>query len=280
MLQLGRLNILTIAREVDFGLYLEDADAEEVLLPRRYVPTTFQIGDSVEVFVYLDSEDRLVATTKTPYAMVDQFALLQVVSIASVGAFLDWGLPKDLLVPFREQKPRMQIDQFYMVRVYVDDKTNRIVASPRLDRFLDDHLPLGLWPGKEVDLLVCRHTDIGYKVIVNGSFWAVLFDSDVFQPLTEGQRMRGFIKKLRDDKGVDVSIQRPGHTKVNDLSEMIVQHIKDQGGSTQVTDRSSPDIIRKTFGVSKKAYKMTIGSLYKKRIIRIQDNEIHLANPK
>ena len=277
MADIGVLNNLKVVKEVDFGVYLDGGEHGEILLPRRYVPANCKVDDNIRVFIYLDSEDRLIATTERPYAMAGDFALLKVVAVNSVGAFLDWGLPKDLLVPFSEQRPLMEKGKSYIVRVYVDKQSNRITATTRLDRYLDND-PCNFHAGQEVELLICNQTDIGYKAIINGTHWGVLYSNEVFQSLRRGQKTEGYIKKVRDDNKIDLCLQKPGYEKVGDVTETILNVLKKKGGSLPVTDKSSPEIIYKLFGVSKKTYKKAIGAIYRKRLITIENNGIKLIS--
>ncbi|RKX45231.1 MAG: GntR family transcriptional regulator [Verrucomicrobia bacterium] len=270
MVEIGKMNTLQVLRSTDFGLFLDGGELGDVLLPKRYVSSEWKPGDSVEVFIMLDSEDRLTATTQKPYAMVDEFANLRVVSVTGIGAFLDWGLPKDLLVPFREQKIKMREGQSYMVRIYLDHASNRLVASSKLDKFLDK-TAAAYEATEKVDLLICAKTDLGYKTIINGAHWGVIFHNEVFQSLERGQRIEGFIKQIRDDGKIDLCLHKPGYEKVTDLTEVILNHIKQQGGCMPITGKSSPEEIYELFGVSKKTYKQAIGALYKKRLIEFTD---------
>jgi predicted RNA-binding protein (virulence factor B family) len=276
MTGIGEVNTLTVVKELDQGVYLDGNELGEILLPRRYVPEDCKPGDSMEVFIYLDSEDLMIATTEKPYAMVGQFAFLKVVSVNPVGAFLDWGLPKDLLVPFREQKQKMEVGRSYLVFVYLDDKTTRIAASSKLDKFLDTH-PADFEEGQEVGLFICETTEIGYKAIINDTHWGMLYKNEVFRQLTQGCRISGFIKKVRDDGKIDLCLQKPGYEKVDGISEKIIDTLIKQGGSIPVTDKSSPEIIYELFGISKKTYKKAVGSLYKKRRIIIGPGGIKLV---
>jgi predicted RNA-binding protein (virulence factor B family) len=276
MAEIGKINNLKIVKEVDFGIYLDGGEHGEILLPSRYVPENCKVDEFLSVFIYLDSEDRFIATTEKPYAMVGDFALLKVVSVGSVGVFLDWGLPKDLMVPFREQFPNMEEGKSYMVRVYVDKKSNRIAATTRLDRYLDNE-PACFQAGEEVELLICNQTDIGYKTIINNTHWGVLYSNEVFQPLKSGQVTKGYIKKVRDDTKIDLSLHKPGYEKVDDITETILNVLKQKGGFLPVTDKSSPETIYKLFGVSKKTYKKAIGAIYKKKLITIESDGIKMA---
>ncbi len=275
MAEIGVFNNLRVIKEVDFGVYLDGGEHEEILLPRRYVPENCNVDDNIRVFIYLDSEDRFIATTETPYAMVGDFALLKVVAVESVGAFLDWGLLKDLLVPFGEQSPTMEIGKSYIVRIYVDKQSNRIAATTRLDRYLDND-PGNFHAGQEVELLICNQTDIGYKAIINGTHWGVLYSNEVFQPLKSGQKAKGYIKKVREDNKIDLSLHKPGYERVDDITDTILNVLKEQGGFISVTDKSSPETINKLFGVSKKTYKKAIGAIYRKRLITIESDGIRL----
>lgn len=276
MADIGVLNNLRVVKEVDFGVYLDGGEHGEILLPRRYVPENCKVDDIIKVFIYLDSEDRLIATTERPYAMVGDFALLKVVAVESAGAFLDWGLPKDLLVPFSEQSPIMEEGKSYVVRVYVD-KSNRIAGTTRLDRYLDNDTG-NFHVSQKVELLICNQTDIGYKAIVNGTHWGVLYYNEVFQSLKSGQKTKGYIKKVRDDNKIDLSLQKLGYEKVDDITETILGVLKEQGGFISVSDKSTPETIHKLFGVSKKTYKKAIGAIYRKRLITIENNGIKLAS--
>jgi predicted RNA-binding protein (virulence factor B family) len=276
MAEIGKINNLKIVKEVDFGIYLDGGEHGEILLPSRYVPENCKVDEIIKVFIYLDSEDRFIATTEKPYAVVGDFALLKVVSVGSVGVFLDWGLPKDLMVPFREQSPNMEEGKSYMVKIYVDKKSNRIAATTRLDRYLDNE-PACFQAGEEVELLICNQTDIGYKAIINNTYWGVLYSNEVFQPLKSGQVTKGYIKKVRDDTKIDLSLHKPGYEKVDEVTETILNVLKQKGGFLPVTDKSTPETIYKLFGVSKKTYKKAIGAIYKKKLITIESDGIKMA---
>ena len=275
MVEIGRTNKLRVVKEVEFGIYLDGEDLGEILMPKRYIPKGCKVDDIIEVFLYLDSDDRLIATTEKPYVEVDNFACLKVVDIAEVGAFLDWGLPKDLFVPFREQKEKMSKGQDYVVFLYLDN-SERIAASSRLDRFLSKE-PATFKENEEVELLIYEETDMGYKAIINENYGGVLYRNEVFQKLKIGQKTKGFIKKIRDDGKIDLSLQKPGAEKVDELSEKILNALKEKGGFLYVTDKSLPKVINALFGCSKKTYKKAIGGLYKKRLITIEDKGIRLC---
>jgi predicted RNA-binding protein (virulence factor B family) len=275
MAEIGKKNRLEVIKELDFGSYLDGGELGEILLPRRYVPKNSGPGSILEVFLYFDSEDRIIATTEKPLAMVGEFACLKVVSVESVGAFLDWGLKKDLLVPFREQKQKMERGRSYVVFVYFDEKSRRIAASSRLEKFLDKSSG-GFREGDEVDLLIYDRIGIGYKAIVNRRSSGLLYDNEVYGNLKTGERLNGFIKKVREDNKIDLSLFKHGPEKDGDLPEKILEILKKGGGFMALSDRSSPHAISVLLGVSKKTFKKAIGSLYKKRIIVIEDGGIRL----
>jgi predicted RNA-binding protein (virulence factor B family) len=275
MLQVGQLNHLKIIKSTDFGLFLDGDSAGEILLPNRYVPEVWEVGDEIEVFIYYDSEDRLVATTLEPFAKVGEFALLKVRSLERVGAFLDWGLPKDLFLPFSEQNREIKIGHDIIVFVYLD-KSGRISASMRLERYIDKEL--GDYQEKEqVDLFIIAKTDLGYKAIINGRHVGMLYENEVFQPLAYGQNIKGFIKKLRDDGKIDLSLQAEGHKAAGDIGQMILDLLKEKGGFLPIDDKTSAETIYELFSVSKKKYKMALGGLYKSRLITIENDGIRLA---
>lgn len=275
MAEIGKNNILTIARCEEYGLYLKDDDGNEILLPNRYVTDDMEIGDEVNVFVYTDSEDRPVATTEQPYAKVGDFALLRVKSVNNIGAFLDWGLMKDLLVPFREQKVRMMSGRSYIVYVYLDDESQRVVASAKLDKFLDNKIPEYKYRQK-VDTLVTQRTDLGYKVIVDNLFWGMIYHNEIFQEINIGDRLEAFIKNVRQDGKIDIKLGDREVKRVKSLADTIMEYIAENGGTIHITDKSSPDTIREAFNCSKKDYKKTLGFLYKAQKILITPDEITL----
>ncbi|MDH3972923.1 MAG: S1-like domain-containing RNA-binding protein [Deltaproteobacteria bacterium] len=273
--QVGKTNRLMIIREVDFGVYLDGEDLGEILMPKKYVPEDYRLGDVVEVFVYLDSEDRLVATTEKPYAQVEQYACLKVVSVTNFGAFLDWGLKKDLLVPFNEQKHRMEEGREYIVYIYSDEETGRIAGTSKLDRCLD--LYKGDYQdGDEVELFICEETDLGFKTIINDAHRGLLYKSDLYQSVNKGERAKGFIKQVREDGKIDVTLNKPGYEAIDEVSEQILETLKASGGFIAVTDKSSPDEIKELFGVSKKRYKKAVGALYKKRLVSLEEGGVRV----
>lgn len=276
MPDIGKINTLRIVRTVEFGVYLDGGELGEILLPKKYVSENCVPGNSLDVFVYGDSEDRLVATTEKPYAMAGQFALLKVHSVNGVGAFLDWGLSKHLLVPFREQKMKMEPGKSYVVYVYLDELSKRMCGSAKLDKFLK-HGEEKFDKGQEVDLLLVSHSELGYNAIVNGVRWGVLYNNEVFKELRQGDHVKGYIKKLREDGKIDLTLQKQGYENVQDVSATIIELIRARGGFVDVTDKTSPDVIYELFGMSKKTYKKAVGALYKQRLITIEEHGIRLV---
>lgn len=272
---IGQQNTLRVIRQRDPGAFLDGGVFGTILLPQRYVPDNCREGDLLEVFVYLDSEDQLIATTDSPKLRVGQFGYLQVAALSAVGAFLDWGLPKDLLLPFSEQRHPAEQGKRYLVRAYLDN-SNRIAASTKLDKFLDLQ-PAHYRRHQQVELLVAERTELGYKVIVEHAHWGLIHHQDLFQTLRYGQRLSGFIKQQRDDGKLDILLQEPGYAPVGDLSQQIVQLLHHHDGFLALTDRSSPEQIRQLFGVSKKKFKMALGALYKQRQISIEADGIRLT---
>lgn len=275
-IELGKFNSLTVVKEVEFGLYLDGGDDGEILLPLRYVPEGCNIGDELNVFIYLDSEERLVATTLTPLVQVGEFACLEVAWVNEYGAFLDWGLMKDLFVPFREQKMKMLVGNKYVVYVHIDDESYRIVASAKVDRYLSKE-PAPYQEGDEVDILIWQKTNLGFKAIIENEYGGLLYDSEVFQPLHTGDKLKAFIKQVREDGKIDLVLQKPGFEKVDDFAKTLLQYIKDNAGRISLNDKSPADEIYSTFGVSKKTFKKGVGDLYKRHLIVLDNNEIALA---
>ncbi len=271
MAEIGKMNGLPILRACNHGLVLDGAELGEILMPNRYIPNDWHAGDILDIFLMLDSEDRLTATSLKPAAMVDEFACLKVISATDIGAFLDWGLPKDLFVPFREQNVELREGQMAVVRVCFDKISGRIAASAKLDRYLDN-TPAKFEAGEKVDLMICAKTDLGYKSIINETHWGMIFFNDVFQPLEKGQRLDGYIKEVRPDGKINLTLQKTDANRFSNLADQIVSYLKEQGGFMPVTDKSPPEEIYRLFEVSKKAYKRAIGGLYKKRIITFENN--------
>ncbi len=276
MIQIGRINKLTIKRTRDYGVHLDGGESGNILLKNKYVPEKYQPGDEIEVFVYTDREDHLRATTKKPYATVGQFAKLRVVANSLSGAYLDWGLEIDLFVPKSEQQDKMEKGKSYIVFVFLDNKTNRITASSKLEKFLSLQPP-NYKEGEEVDLFIYDKTNLGYKAVVNNSHGGMVYKNEMFQKFLMGRQLKGYIKKIREDHKIDLSLQKPGYQGVDDISKIILKTIKDHGGKISVTDKSRPEDIYSLFGVSKKTFKKAIGALYKKRLITIDISGIKLV---
>jgi len=276
MIKIGEINKLTVLKHVDFGLYLQgDEETGEILLPRKYINDNCQVGDSLDVFLCYDSEDRLIATTETPKAMVGEFACLKVAETNSVGAFLDWGLPKDLFLPFAEQSHRFQQGDEVVVFLYLDN-TNRIAASMRLERNIDKN-PGSYEADQAVDLMIVGKTDLGYKAIINGRHWGILYFNEVFQPLRYGQKIAGFIKAIRPMDGkIDLRLQKTGHQAGDEIAPKILALLEKSGGYVAINEKTSAEKIYELFGASKKKYKIALGGLYKKRLISIETEGIRL----
>ena len=275
---LGRRNVLQITRKTDFGLFLDCGEMGEVLLPNQeQLSDNHQIGDEVDVFLYLDNEERLVATEKKSKIEVNHFGCLEVKWVNEYGAFLDWGLMKDLFCPFREQRQRMEIGRRYVVYCYIDSITYRIVASAKVDKFLSLDEPPYL-PGDEVDVLVQQRTDLGYKLIVDDRFGGMIFNNEVFQPLRVGDRMSAFVKQVRPDGKIDIQLQHSGVRRFRDFSSVLFDYIQSQPGCfTPLNDKSPAEEIYRVFGVSKKTFKRGAGDLFKRRLITITDQGLSLV---
>ncbi len=275
MAAIGERDSLQILHEKTFGLFLDGGELGEILLPRREMPVKWALGDFVDVFLYNDSEDRPVATLKAPKVMPGQFARLKCVAVTGVGAFLDWGLPKDLLVPFREQKVRMDVGKNYIVHVHVDEQTSRIIASTRIARYMDQ-TPPDFRLEQEVDLIVFGKTDLGYKVIIDGTHSGLLFANEVFQPLQPGEALKGYITAIRPDGKINVSLHAAGRAKVDDLEGQILKELEARGGFWSIGDHSPAAEINDELGVSKRTFKQATGALFKKGRIGIEKNGIRL----
>jgi predicted RNA-binding protein (virulence factor B family) len=271
----GKYNTLHISRIVDFGVYLDGEQLGEVLLPMKWVPEGSRPDDQIEVFIYFDSEDRLIATTRRPFAQVGEFALLRARAVNDVGAFMDWGLDKDLLVPYREQKSKMIAGKSYMVYLFADPKTGRLAGSAKIEKFLEEDTS-ELNPGDEVSLLIWARTDLGYKAIINSRFEGLLYDSEIFTELAPGMKTTAYVVKVREDGKVDLNLNKPGFHKVDELAEKIISLLKDHQGFIGITDKSPAEEIYLMFGMSKKTYKKAIGALFKQRIITLEENGIRL----
>ncbi|MBB4119801.1 hypothetical protein GGR32_002107 [Mesonia hippocampi] len=277
MLQIGEYHTLIIDRDTAPGLYLVDPDNpdNEVLLPNKYKPENFVLGDRIRVFVYLDHEERPVATTLTPYVKLDEFAFLQCVETTKIGAFLDWGLQKHLFVPFREQAYPMREGDWYLIFCYLDEETGRIVASSKVNAFLDNS-EITVEPFEEVDIIVTNKTDIGFNVIVNELHQGLLYHDEIFQPLYTGNKLKAWVKKIRPDNKIDLSLQRPGYRSIEPNADYILETLKTKGGFMPLHDKSTPEEIKGTLEMSKKSFKRAIGKLYKIKKIDIKPEGIYL----
>ncbi len=275
MAELGRYNNLRILRRTDIGIFLDSGDFGDILLPRKYALDSMRVDQQVEVFVYNDSEDRIVATTLKPLAQVGECAYLKVVSSNRYGAFLDWGLPKDLLVPFSEQQKPMQKGYSYTVYLFVDSASERIAASTKLEKWLSQDGG-DFKPRQAVELMIYGRSDLGFKAVVDSSHLGQLYSNETFKPLHYGERVDGYIKQIRDDGRIDLMLQLPSHRQRSQLSDAIIEHLQQNDGVSGLTDKSPPDDIYQAFGVSKASYKKALGHLYKQRRIVIEKHQITL----
>ena len=276
MINIGEYNTLTILREKEPGLFLSDEEGDEVLLPNRYVPKEFKIWDKLEVFVYLDNDERLVAVTDRPYITKGDFALLRCNDVTSHGAFLDWGMVKELFCPFKEQAFKMKKGGWYLVHCYLDEETNRLVASSKTNHFLDNK-ELTVSQFEEVDLIVTHPSEIGMNVIVNKKHLGLIFNDDIFKDLSVGDRLKGIIKKIRPDNKLDIALGQIGYRNIEPNAEAILNELEDNSGFLNLTDKSSPEDIKEALQMSKKSFKKAVGTLYKQRLITIEDDGIRLV---
>lgn len=276
MIEIGVYHTLSILRDTEPGLFLGDEDGNEVLLPNRYVPKTFELGDNLEVFVYLDNEERPVATTDKPYITKGDFALLRCNQVTKYGAFLDWGLVKQLFCPFKEQVFKMKEGNWYLVRCYEDEETNRLVASSRTNKFLDNS-ELTVSKFEEVDLIISHPSDKGMNVIVNKKHLGLVYNDDIFKELSIGDRVKGVVKKVRQDNKLDISLGQIGYKSIEPNADQVLKELKDSGGYLSLSDKSSPEEIKDLLQMSKKNFKKAIGTLYKQRLIDIKPDGIYLV---
>jgi len=277
MLFIGKYNNLTIERLTSVGMFLSDVEGEEVLLPNQYLTDEMQVGDNIKVFVYLDSEDRPVATTETPKIIRNEFAFLEVTDVTEHGAFLDWGLIKDLFVPFREQSTPMQEGEWHVVFLYLDQKSSRLIASTKIDRFLENER-LTVGEGDQVDLLIYSKTDLGYNAIVNQYHKGLIYANEVFREMSVGDSLKGYVKKIREENKLDLSLQKTGYEVVEPSAQLILDQLKKANGVLNLSDSSSPEDIYKSLQISKKVFKKAIGGLYKQGLIKIGDDNIQLVS--
>jgi uncharacterized protein len=277
MIQLGQYATLEVVKTTDFGVYLDGGPFGEVLLPKRYVPEGTEPGHDVDIFLYCDSEDRVIATTEKPFAKVGDIAYLRATDLADHGAFMDWGLMKDLFVPKNEQSEPMEKDKYYFVKVLLDETTDRIYGSSKLPRFLqlqNDGEPA---LGEEVKLMAWVQTDLGFKMIINDQYIGLLFKNEVFQSLNMGKILRGYIKTIREDGRMDVTLQKSGYGNyIDDTTDLILNKLKENNGFLPITDSSAPNEIYDILNMSKKTFKKAVGSLYKQRLIGLEEKGIRL----
>lgn len=278
MALVGRYNSLQVVKHTNFGLYLDGAQDGEILLPNRYIPKDIPSEDEdwLNVFIYLDSDDKLIATTEKPKVQVGEFASLKVVEVNSIGIFLDWGLPKDLLLPYSEEKRPLKAGDYCVVHVYLDKHTRRITATTRLDRYLDK-VPANYSVGQEVDLLVAEETAMGFKAIINNKHWGLIHKNEVFKFLRSGKQEKGFIKEVRSDGNISLSLQPIGEQLASSLNAQILSKLRENNGVLPVSDKSDPTVISNLFGVSKGNFKKAIGALYKQGQIVIHADRIELV---
>lgn len=275
MIEIGQYSSLTVVKKVDFGYYLDAGPYGEVLLPNNTAPEDLAPEDELEVFLYCDSDDRVIATTARPYGVANSFACLEVKDLGSIGAFMDWGLSKDLLIPFREQPVRMEEGKSYVVRIYVDEHSERLVGSARLGRFLED-TGEELEEGQEVEIMVVKQTDLGWKVIVDDHYWGLVFHDEIFKPLQVGDQQKAYIKQIREDGKLNIALQKQGYEHIEGAAKLILNQLQAKGGFLELTDKSDPEQIKNQLQMSKKAFKKAIGNLYRQRLIVMEPEGIRL----
>ena len=276
MLKLGQYNTLTVTRRVDFGLYLDGGQEGDILLPQKYVPKGTQVGDELRVFIYLDQDERTIATTETPLAQVGDFACLECTWVNQYGAFLNWGLMKDLFCPFREQKKRMEVGRSYLVHIHIDKETYRIVASAKVEHYLSQEMP-PYRHGDAVELLVWQKTELGFKAIVDNQYGGLIYGNQVFQPIHTGDRVQGFVNTVRPDGKIDLTLQPTGRQQTVDFAETLLEWLQQHDGRCPLGDKSDADDIKELFHVSKKTFKRAVGDLYKRHLITPGDNSLQLV---
>lgn len=275
MIKIGEYNELEIVKQVDFGVYL-GIDDVEILLPTKWVPRGAKIGDLITVFIIRDSDDRLLATTVKPFATANTFAFLEVKQVNSIGAFLDWGMDKDLLVPFREQAHPMEEGKSYVVFVYEDEQSNRLIASSKLSRFIERE-DIDLQPGDVVELLVYSKTKLGYNAIINNLYSGLIYENEIFETIRIGDQLKGYVKAIREDKKIDLSLQKSGFELMDDAKWKILNLLKNENGFLALHDNSSPEEVKAKLQMSKKAFKKAIGSLYKEKLVTLTDKGVQLV---
>jgi len=274
MIKLGAYQQLTIQSKTDEGYFLADTDGDDVLMPNRFITDEMNIGDTIKVFVYSDTDDIDIASTEEPFFTVNQFAYLEVMDVNRIGAFCHWGLEKELFIPFSNQGDRLQRGQFVIVYMYVDEMTDRLVGTTKIKKYLKPHADENIKKGDRVDLIVLGKTDLGYKVIINHTYAGLVFHDEVFDKITLGQDLTGYIKPIRPDRKIDVSLQPIGHRSIEPNAQKILEHLDSNNGFVPLNDKSDPEKIQETFGISKKLFKKSIGGLYKQRLISIDADGI------
>lgn len=275
MVNVGRYNELEVVKRLDFGIYLRDDD-NEILMPTKWIPENTKIGDRINAFIFRDSDDRLIATTVKPFAIADTFAFLEVKQANEIGAFLDWGMDKDLFVPFREQQGKMEQGRSYVVFVYVDEETDRIVASAKLNKFIERE-DVDLMDGDVVELLIYSETDLGFNAIINDLYSGLIYKNEIFESIRVGDRVTGYVKHMREDGKIDLSLQKSGFELVDDVKWRILNMMKQNNGFLSLNDNSSPEQIKAELQISKKAFKKAVGALYKERLVKLTDKGVELV---
>lgn len=276
MIEIGKLNTLKIIRETDVGLFLGDTDGNEVLLPKSRLEGNYKLNSKLEVFVYTDADARLLASTRKPIVQLNQFALLRVTALTGAGAFMDWGLEKDLFVPFSEQKYDFSEDKFYVVYVYLDELSKRITGSNKLDKFIvtDD---IKLEGGAEVDILITEESQLGFSCIINGTYKGLIYHNDIFQDLFIGDELEAYVKTIRPDGLIDISLQKSGFKNVLSATERVMEYLESHDGFLELHDKSSPEEVAAKFNMSKATYKKAIGILYRHRKVLIKPDGVYLV---
>lgn len=274
MIRVGEYNELEVIKQLDFGIYLREGDIE-ILMPTKWIPEGTKIGDHLNVFIFRDSDDRLIATTVKPLATADTFAFLEAKQVNEVGAFMDWGMDKDLFVPFREQAQRIEPGKSYVVFVYVDEETDRLVGSTKLSRFIIRE-DIDIHEGDIVDLLIYSETDLGFNAIVNDLYSGLIYKNEIYEAIRIGDKMQGFVKRIREDEKIDLSLQKSGYELVDDVKWRILKLMKEENGFLSLNDNSSPEEIKTKLQISKKAFKKAIGALYKERLVKLTDKGVQL----
>ena len=277
MAEPGKFHTLKILKILDFGAYLDGGASGEILLPAKWLPHPHRVGDELEVFLYYDSSDRIIATTMKPKAQAGEFAMLRVSDVNQTGAFLDWGLEKDLMVPYREQKAKMLKGKFYLVYIYLDEKTSRLAASAKLEQFLE-HGKTEYETNQEVDLIIMGKTELGYTAIINNKHPGILYFNEVFRDLKQGQRTKGYIGRIREDGKIDLRLEKPGYEKLDALAERILELLKKNNGYLKISDKTPAEEIYRLFETSKKNFKKALGALYKQHLVTIDEKGIQLLH--